>query len=117
MQVVAKKHHIDIKGQIPETVIKYIVKKYGKKDVTVIDDEAVDFREMEWFKKIEAERTPGGTLRAYRNRDRLSQGELAARLGIYKQNVSGMENGSRPISVEMAKKLAEFFNTSYKRFL
>ena len=117
MQVVAKKHRIDIRGQIPEPVIKYIIKKYGKRNVMVINDDVIDIRETDWFKKMEAERTPGKMLRAFRQRDMLSQRDLAARLGIYKQNVSGMENGSRPISVEMAKTLAEYFDTSYKLFL
>ena len=117
MQVVAKKHHIDIHGQIPDGLIKIIEKKYGKKNVTVIDDDFVDVTETEFYKKMKAERTPGRTLRAYRQRDNLTQAALAKKAGVYAQNISNMEKGSRTITVELAKRFAEIFGASYKIFL
>jgi transcriptional regulator with XRE-family HTH domain len=56
-------------------------------------------------------------LRGARTRDEMTQGLLAEKLGITQTRVSEMESGKRPISVKMAKKLAEVFETSYKVFL
>jgi DNA-binding XRE family transcriptional regulator len=117
MQVVAKKHRIDFKGQVPDSIVKYIIRKFGKKNVTVIDDDYVDYFETDFHKKMEAERTPGKTLRLYRQRDGLTQKELADKLGIYTQHVCNMEKGSRTITVDMAKTLAELFDSDYKMFL
>ncbi len=60
---------------------------------------------------------PGLMLRGARQRDGLSQVELAKRLGIAQYNLSKMENGERPIGKKMAIKLAEIFNTDYHVFL
>jgi plasmid maintenance system antidote protein VapI len=37
--------------------------------------------------------------------------------GIPKQHISNMENGKRPISLKMAKKLSKLFNVSIERFI
>jgi len=117
MQVVAKKHHINIRGQIPESVVEFIVKKYGKKNVTVIDDDIIDITETEWYKNINTSDTPGARLKRTRVRFNLTQHKLAEEIGAYTQHISNMEKGIRPISVEMAKKFADFFGTDYRVFL
>jgi DNA-binding XRE family transcriptional regulator len=117
MLVVVKKARIEAKGDISKKTISYFVKTYGKKNVEVIDDEYISVDDIDWIQEIRKNDTPGKTLRRYRQRDGLSQSELAEKLGDYKQNISNMEKGSRPISIEMAKKLSKFFGTHYKRFL
>jgi DNA-binding XRE family transcriptional regulator len=117
MLVVVKKPRIEAKGDISKKTISYFIKAYGKKNVEVIDDEYINVDDIDWLKEIEKNRTPGKTLRTYRQRDGLTQSELAEKLGEYKQNISNMEKDSRPISIEMAKKLSEIFGTHYKRFL
>ncbi|WP_319780815.1 helix-turn-helix transcriptional regulator [Maridesulfovibrio sp.] len=47
----------------------------------------------------------------------MTQVELATATGIHKNNISEMERGVRPITLEMAKKLGEALNISYKTFL
>lgn len=59
----------------------------------------------------------GITLRGMRQRDGLSQGELADKIGAKQNHISEMESGKRTIGKAIAKKLAEVFNTSYKVFL
>ena len=54
----------------------------------------------------------GLTLRGARYREGLSQKELAKRSGVSQENISRMENGKRPIGVNVAKKLAKVLNTS-----
>lgn len=60
---------------------------------------------------------PAMALRALRGREDLTQAELAARLGVSQNAISEMENGKRPISTKMAKRLGEEFNLPYKVFL
>jgi len=63
------------------------------------------------------ERHPGIVLRGLRNRDDLTQAELAKKTGMLQSHISEMENGSRSIGKTIAKKFAQVFNTDYKVFL
>ena len=60
---------------------------------------------------------PAMALRGLRGREDLTQAELAARLGVSQNAISEMENGKRPISTKMAKRLGEEFNLPYKVLL
>jgi DNA-binding XRE family transcriptional regulator len=60
---------------------------------------------------------PGMALQGLRVKEDLTQMELASRLGVKQHRVSEMETGKRPISVEMAKRIGQAFNISYKVFL
>ena len=82
------------------------------------DDELVDVFKTDWYRRTKAGLTPGKSLRIYRQNAKLTQGELGKRLGgLPKQFVSNMENGIRPISKNMALKLASIFKTSVARFI
>lgn len=63
------------------------------------------------------ERSPGMLLRGLRGKTEMTQEELAERLGISQKRGSELEIGKRGISREMAKKLAEVFQVTYKMFL
>jgi DNA-binding XRE family transcriptional regulator len=56
-------------------------------------------------------------LRGYRNREGLTQKQLAEALGIHQPIISAIENGKRTMGKKMAKKLANFFNADYRSFL
>lgn len=60
---------------------------------------------------------PGMALRGLRAREGITQKQLAAVLGIQQTRVSEIENGVRPISVDMAKRIGKAYNISYKAFL
>ncbi|MGH2957600.1 MAG: helix-turn-helix domain-containing protein [Solirubrobacterales bacterium] len=49
----------------------------------------------------------GQTVRAHRTRRHISQEELAARSGLHRTYVSGIERGERNLSLESILKLAE----------
>jgi DNA-binding XRE family transcriptional regulator len=117
MLVVVKKPRIDITGELSKKDILYFVKRYGKKNVEVIDNELIPVEDVPWIKKGLEEMTPAKTLKVYRKRDGLTQSELAKKIGEYKQNISGFENGTRKISLETAKKLSELFGTNYRHFI
>ncbi len=56
-------------------------------------------------------------LRAYRNRENLTQRELAEKVGIPQRHVSEMENGKRPIGKEMARRFADVLGVDYRALL
>jgi len=61
--------------------------------------------------------SPAKALRGLRGKEDITQQELAERLGITQAMVSDMESGKSPISVKMAKRIAEAFRVPYKIFL
>ena len=52
-----------------------------------------------------------------RNKESLTQLELAKKLKITQPNLSTMENARRPIGKEIAKRLSRIFKLNYKMFL
>jgi len=76
-----------------------------------------DEKELVPFEEAFPDFHQGVTLRGFRQRDRLSQGELAEKIGAKQNHISEMESGKRAIGKAIAKKLAEVFSTSYKVFL
>ena len=97
MLVAVRKHPIEfeIRGVIPEKLISGLRKEYGEANVRVERDDMVNAMEMEWFKDLESEDTPGKNLRFYRKLIGMTQPELAKKLGTSKQFISDMENGRK----------------------
>ena len=56
-------------------------------------------------------------LRAYRNREGLTQKQLADLTGIPQHHISEMENGKRSIGKERARRLAEALHCDYRQLL
>ncbi len=61
--------------------------------------------------------SPAMALRGLRTREGITQKQFAERLGISQTRVSEMENGVRPISVAMAKRIAEACGAENQIFL
>jgi plasmid maintenance system antidote protein VapI len=59
----------------------------------------------------------GKALAGVRYREGLTQVELSRLAGIPQRHISEMENGKRTIGKEMAKRLGNALNISYKVFL
>ncbi len=80
---------------------------------------APEVPEKEWYtiEELFPESAPGRALRAYRLREDMTQKRLAEVVGISVQNLSHMENGRRPVSKEMAKRLAKALNTDWRLLL
>ena len=123
MLVVVNQPHTDgfrIEGNIPKDILDYVEAKYGKKDISVMDDdgdELIDPTELDFYKEMKANETPDGNLRFYRKLVGMTQKELSEKLGITKQYVSDMVNGRRNISRKMAKSLAGLFKVSPVSFI
>jgi DNA-binding XRE family transcriptional regulator len=119
MQVHVKTPHIkiEIAGDVPDSVLSLLKKEYGKK-VIISDDEYVNIRDTDWFKKTDSELTPGKSMANYRRLMKLTQKELGEQLGgIPKQNISQMERDVRPISKKVAKQLASLYKVSVENFI
>jgi DNA-binding XRE family transcriptional regulator len=79
-------------------------------------DKPIPWREA--FKDVlEKLPEPAVALQGFRNRENLTQKQLAESLGMNQANISKMENGKRSIGKNIAKKLATFFKTDYRVFL
>lgn len=119
MLVAVRKPPIDfsITGIIPEKLISGLRKEYGDENVRVDRDDMVNAMEMDWFKELESEDTPGKNMRFYRKLVGMTQTELAKKLGTSKQFISDMENDRKPISRKTAKELAALFDVSVARFI
>ena len=119
MLVVVKKHPIEfrVEGNIPCELIDLLRHEYG--DAMRIEDDGKLMRveDMDWYKSLQAEDTPGKNLRFYRKMQNLTQTQLAEKLGVAKQFVSDMERDYKPISRQMAKRLATIFSVAAGRFI
>lgn len=80
-------------------------------------EELLDPFEMDWYKELSAEITPASNIRFYRRLCNMTQAQLAEKLGVVKQDVSGMERGKRPISKATARKLARIFQVGVWKFI
>ncbi len=108
-----------VKGDIPVLLLRYLRKKYGKA-LVVSDDENdyVDLRKTDWYKKQKLRRAPGKSMKMYRARDQLTQAAVGKKLGgLSAQKVSDMENNRRGISKNMGQKLSFLFGTAVEKFL
>lgn len=123
MQVVVKTPPIRLEGEIPEILVDYLKKEFG--DIDIIpddedgdDDELINVFETNWYKEIQKEIKPGETVRFYREMHGFTQAELGMKIGRFsRQYISNLENGHRPISKAVAKRLSDVFNISVARFI
>ena len=119
MQVVVKKPHIRLEGEIGGSLVKFLRDQYGEIEVIEDeDDELVEVIHSDWYRSIRETITPGENIRVYRQMHGMTQDELAEKLGnLTRQNISNMENGHRPVSKNVAKKLAVLFDVSVEKFV
>jgi DNA-binding XRE family transcriptional regulator len=62
-------------------------------------------------------KNPGRLVRGARGREGWTQAELARRMGTTRSVVCDLENGRRPMSLAMARRLAEVFGVAHTVFL
>lgn len=101
---------------IPKAVLAFLDALFPD-HVRIDDDEdLVAVEGTDWYKKAKAKMTPAKALKIMRTNAGLTQIQLADKVGIAKQNYNSLERGARPISMMMAKKLADALGTSYTMF-
>ncbi|MBI5846194.1 MAG: helix-turn-helix transcriptional regulator [Deltaproteobacteria bacterium] len=77
--------------------------------------EVIPWREA--FPEYGAKKLAGIALRGARGKEGVTQARLSEITGIPQRHISEMENGKRPIGVNMAKRLGKVLKISYKVFL
>jgi DNA-binding XRE family transcriptional regulator len=87
---------------------------FGGQEVHWLDEEGENLLSVE---DVFPDMSPAKVLRGFRGKEELTQAEFAARLGLSQHHISEMESGKRNITLEMAKRIGEAFNVSYKIFL
>lgn len=107
IKVKTKEIEINIKGNPPNKLLNLLRKEYGSQ--LIIKDA---------LPKRNKKTSPAEALKHYRKLNHMSQAELGEKMGgIPKQHISNMENGSRAISIESARKLSNIFKVSIENFL
>ena len=108
-----------VEGLIPQGILDFIEKNYSKESVSIMEDDEnlLDPHEQKWFREAEEADAPGKNMRMFRRFARLTQAQLAEKLGMSKQAISNMENGIRPISKQTAKELSSTFRVSVSNFI
>jgi DNA-binding XRE family transcriptional regulator len=81
------------------------------------DTVPAEVMQKEIKKRVPLAGTPAGALRAYRIREKLTQGQLAMKTGIAQGHISEMVKGKRTIGVKSAKTLAKALNCRWERLL
>jgi len=76
----------------------------------------VAVEDIDWYNKAKSRMTPAKALKIMRTNAGLTQMKLAEKIGMAKQNYNALERGARPISMMVAKKLADALGTSYTMF-
>jgi DNA-binding XRE family transcriptional regulator len=119
MLAVVKKPPIEftVQGEIPDKYLKLLKKDFGPALSVFEDEEAMSVTEMDWHREMKEKETPGDTLRFYRRLHKMTQEDLAARIGATKQKISNMEHNAKPISRKTAYQLSEVFGISPGRFI
>ena len=122
MLAVVKTPHTDlrIKGFIPGKVITVLRGEFGKTLKIVRekgDEEELDLFETDLYKEFKKRVAPGDYVRTYRENLGLSQAALAEKVGMGRAYICDLEKNRRPISKEMAKKLATIFSVSVSSFI
>ncbi len=121
MQAVVKTHHIEInvKGEIPNNLLQYLKKNFGKNlTISKNEEELINVRDTDWYKKIKSKMSPAKYMKHLRESRNMTQEQLGALLGnVSRQNISSMESGKRAISKDKAIKLSKLFKMPVERFL
>lgn len=119
MSAPMKKHHTEKnlakqllyvidKGQL-YAIPKAVAKKYrieAKQAVSRSGNVAAD----DVFAEFDKMHTKAGALlKGLRSREGMSQVEFSKKIGVTQANLSKMENGSRPIGMAIAKRIAKAF--------
>ena len=122
MLAVAKTPHINlrIEGEIPNKLLKILCLQFGKKLKITNDDndEQTDIFQTAWYKERQEKMTHGKTVKIYRENFKWTLEHLGEKLGgLSRQYVSDIEHDRRPISKDLAKKMAALFDAPLEQFI
>jgi DNA-binding XRE family transcriptional regulator len=115
MKVLITAGYADICVRVPETHAAKVQGVLENLLALIPDDD--DQERLYSIEEVFPDMHAGDILRGARYREALTQAQLAEKVKVKPSHISEMERGKRPIGKDMAKRLAEALNTSYKVFL
>lgn len=122
MQVVERKHHIDIIINSGANVVLPELRKIFPdiKEVKDSDPESlVEVMDTDWAREMKEKmnENKGMYLRAYRQKLGMSQKDLEMKSGISRHNISLMESGKRKIGLSVARQLAPVLGCNFSEIV
>jgi DNA-binding XRE family transcriptional regulator len=105
-----------ISGDIPVFYLDLTRRLFPAVVVEKTDDPIMNVRDCDWYKETKESITPSYNLRIMRQMRKMTQQELADKLGVSKQQISNMEKGRSPIGKKMAIRLGKALNRPYSNF-
>jgi len=116
MLALVKKPRIEISlhGEHVDELIEWISKKFEVSILTSEDAESIDIEETDFWKEMQSNRI-GNLLSGARLKAKLSQAQLAEKLGIRQNMISDYERGKRRLSPSMAKRIAKILHIKVDR--
>jgi len=116
MLALVKKPRIELslQGEHVDELIEWISKKFEVSILTSDNSESIAVEETDFWKEMQSNRI-GNLLSGARLKARLSQAQLAAKLGVRQNMISDYERGKRRLSPSMAKRIAEILHLKVDR--
>jgi ribosome-binding protein aMBF1 (putative translation factor) len=116
MLALVKKPRIEISlhGEHADELIEWISKKFEVSILTSENADSIDIEETDFWKEMQSNRI-GNLLSGARLKAKLSQAQLAEKLGIRQNMISDYERGKRRLSPSMAKRIAKILHIKVDR--
>ena len=116
MLALVKKPRIEIslQGEHVDELIEWISKKFEVSILTPDNSESIAVEETDFWKEMQSNRI-GNLLSGARLKARLSQAQLAEKLGVRQNMISDYERGKRRLSLSMAKRIAKILHIKVDR--
>ncbi|MGB5618970.1 MAG: helix-turn-helix domain-containing protein [Desulfobacterales bacterium] len=116
MLALVKKPRIEISlhGEHVDELIEWISKKFEVSILTSENADSMDIEETDFWKEMQSNRI-GNLLSGARLKAKLSQAQLAEKLGIRQNMISDYERGKRRLSPSMAKRIAKILHIKVDR--
>ena len=116
MLALVKKPRIEIslQGEQVDELIEWIRKKFEVSILTSDNSESIAVEETDFWKEMQSNRI-GNLLSGARLKAKLSQTQLAEKLGIRQNMISDYERGKRRLSPSMAKRIAKILHIKVDR--
>ena len=111
MLALVKKPRIEISlhGEHVDELIEWISKKFEVSILTSENADSIDIEKTDFWKEMQSNRI-GNLLSGARLKAKLSQAQLAEKLGIRQNMISDYERGKRRLSPSMAKRIAKILH-------
>jgi ribosome-binding protein aMBF1 (putative translation factor) len=116
MLALVKKPRIEISlhGEHVDELIEWISKKFEVSILTSENADSIDIEETDFWREMQSNRI-GNLLSGARLKAKLSQAQLAEKLGIRQNMISDYERGKRRLSPSMAKRIAKILHVKVDR--